>query len=202
MRETAHAFLKAQTAGLPGQVEINTGQFDARTQLPACAAMEAFLPAGSRAWGRISVGVRCDSPVTWTVYVPAQVSVITEYLVTARPIRPGQIVSPQDLTIRTGDLAAQPQNTLTDMAQAIGHHARYALAAGNTLRADMLRLPPAVRQGQTVKIVGVGGSGFRVTNEGRALNGGADGDQIRVRLANGQVISGTARSGGIVEVRF
>jgi len=202
VREAVHAFLARETAGLPGTVRVEVGELDARNQLPACAALTAFMPAGTRAWGRISVGVRCDSPVTWTAYVPAQVAVTTEYLVTARPIRPGQIVSPADLATRVGDLAAQPDNTLTDMAQAVGHHARHAVASGNTLRADMLRLPPAVRQGQTVKVVSGGDAGFRVTSEGRALNAAADGEPVRVRMGTGQVVSGTARNGGVVEVRY
>jgi flagella basal body P-ring formation protein FlgA len=66
----------------------------------------------------------------------------------------------------------------------------------------MLRLPPAVRQGQTVKVVSGGDAGFRVTSEGRALNGAADGEPVRVRMSTGQVLSGTARNGGVVEVRY
>jgi flagella basal body P-ring formation protein FlgA len=202
VRQAIEAFLARETAGLPGTVRVEVGELDARNQLPACAALTAFMPAGTRAWGRISVGVRCDSPVTWTAYVPAQVAVTTEYLVTARPIRPGQMVSPADLATRVGDLTAQPDDTLTDMAQAVGHHARHAVASGNTLRANMLRLPPAVRQGQTVKVVSGGDAGFRVTSEGRALNGAADGEPVRVRMSTGQVLSGTARNGGVVEVRY
>lgn len=201
VEQTVRLFLERETAGLAGEIQLTVGQLDATNQLPPCASLEAFLPPGKRAWGQISVGVRCDSPVVWSVYVPAQVSVMTEYLITARPIRRGQIVGPQDLAREYGDLAAQPANTLTDPTQAVGHHTRYAVATGNTVRADMLRLPPAVQQGQTVKIVGIG-QGFSVSNEGRALNRAGDGESVRVRLANGQVVTGTARNGGVVEVRF
>ncbi len=201
VEDTARAFLEAEAAGLPGRVEVSVGAFDPGNQLPRCAALEAFLPSGTRAWGRISVGVRCVSPVVWTAYLPSQVAVMTDYLMTAQAIRPGQIIGPDDIALEHGDLAALPANTLTDPSSAIGHHARFAVAAGNPLRADMLRLPPAVQQGQTVKIVG-SGAGFSVTNEGRALNRASEGDMVRVRLPNGQVVTGTARAGGIVEVRF
>jgi flagella basal body P-ring formation protein FlgA len=201
VRDAVARHLERETAGLPGRIEIEVGPVDPGNQLPACAALGAFFPAGTRAWGRISVGVRCESPVSWTIYVPARVAVMTEFLVTARPLRPGQIVGHADLERRFGDLAAEPASTLTELAQAVGQRARYAVAAGNTLRADMLRLPPAVKQGQTVKIVGSGG-GFSVSNEGRALNAAAEGEAVRVRLNNGQVVSGTARGGGVVEVSF
>ncbi|WP_343035047.1 flagellar basal body P-ring formation chaperone FlgA [Aromatoleum diolicum] len=194
-------YLEQQTSGLPGKVVLKVEQFDPQNQLPPCAALEPFLPPGTRAWGRINVGVRCNSPVTWTAYLPAQVSVIGEYLVTTRPIRSGQIVAPADLERRSGDLSSEAANTLTDMTQAVGHSMRYTVAAGSPLRADMLRLPQAIRQGQTVKVLGSGAS-FTVANEGRALNAAAAGEAVRVRLGNGQVISGTARTDGTVELNF
>ncbi len=198
---TVRGFLEQQTAGLPGEVTITLSPFDARNRLPACAALQAFLPGGVRAWGQLSVGVRCDSPVTWTAYLQAQVAVVGDYLVTARPLRAGQIVGPADLARRRGDLAALPDNTLTDATQAHGHRTRYAIAAGNPLRGDMLRVPNAVRQGQDVPVVSVG-PGFRVSSEGRALNSAAPGDSVRVRMPNGQVVTGTAQAGGTVEVPF
>lgn len=194
-------FLLSQATGLPGEVTIQVSPLDPNNQLPACAALEPFLPAGTRAWGRISVGVRCDSPVTWTAYMQAQVSVVADYLVTARPLRAGQIVGPADLGQRRGDLTALSDNTLTDSTQAMGHHTRFAVAAGTPLRGDMLRVPHAVRQGQTVPVISAG-PGFRVSSEGRAMNNAAPGESVRVRLANGQVVTGIAQAGGTVEVSF
>lgn len=193
--------LSRETAGLPGELSLTVGAIDERNRLPPCEALEAFLPTGTRAWGQISVGVRCLAPVAWTVYVPAKVAVVSDYLVTARPIRPGQIIGPADIERRRGDLAALGDRTLTEPEQAVGHHARFAVASGQPLRTDMLRLPDAIKQGQTVRILGIG-ERFQVANEGRAMNRAADGEPVRVRLANGQVVSGVARIGGIVEVRF
>jgi flagella basal body P-ring formation protein FlgA len=53
--------------------------------------------------------------------------------------------------------------------------------------------------GQTVKIA-VGGSGFRINAEGKAMNSAALGQNVQVKMASGQIISGIARSGGFVEV--
>lgn len=194
-------FLDKETRGLPGRVQIDLTPLDARNQLPPCAAIAPFLPAGARAWGRISVGVRCDSPVTWTAYLQAHVAVMADHVVTKRPLRAAQIVGPDDIDLRHGDLTALPDNTLTDASQAIGHHTRYAVAAGMPLRGEMLRIPPAVQQGQTVQVLSVG-PGFRVGGEGRALNNAAPGESVRVRMPNGQVVTGTARAGGGVEIVF
>ncbi len=201
VQRVARAFLEQSTHGLPGEVAIDLGKLDANNQLPPCTALSAFLPAQARAWGQINVGVRCDSPVVWSVYLPARVSVTADYLVTAQALRAGQIVGPADIARKRGDLAALPGDTLTDPAQAQGYHTRHALAAGNALRASMLRIPDAVRQGQNVQIVGVG-EGFSVASEGRAMNNAAPGDTVRVRMPSGQVVTGTARADGTVEVGF
>ena len=197
----ARDVLEREARGLPGEVEIDVGTFDPANQLPPCASLQAFVPHGARAWGRLSVAVRCDSPVVWTVYLPAQVSVITDYLVTVRPLHAGHILGPDDVRRERGDLAAQPADTLTELSQAVGSHTRHAIATDSPVRRNMLRLPPAVSQGQTVKVVGAG-SGFNVSSEGRALNRAAAGESVRVRLDSGQVITGTARAGGVVELRF
>jgi flagella basal body P-ring formation protein FlgA len=52
-----------------------------------------------------------------------------------------------------------------------------------------------------VKLVSEG-PGFRVSAEGRALGNAADGQLVQVRAPSGQTVSGIARSGGIVEVRY
>jgi flagella basal body P-ring formation protein FlgA len=201
VREAARAFLEAEAAGLPGEVSVTVGRMDPLNQLPACAELVPFFPAGARAWGQTNVGMRCDSPVEWTIYLPARVEVFTDYVVVARPLRPGQIVGLADLKRERGDLAALPEATITDPAQAVGQHVRIAVGAGTPLRSTHLRLPPAVRQGQNVKVVSKG-PGFSVSSEGRALNGAGAGETVRVRMPGGQVVSGIARNGGVVEIDY
>ena len=74
-------------------------------------------------------------------------------------------------------------------------------AGRETLRKMVLRVPHAVRQGQNVTVLGVG-AGFRVASEGRAMNNAAPGEKVRVRLADGQVVTGTAQAGGTVALEF
>ena len=67
LRQLAEQYLQAQSAGLQGQVAIKVGTLDARMNLAACAAPEAFQQPGARAWGKTTVGVRCGAPTPWTV---------------------------------------------------------------------------------------------------------------------------------------
>jgi flagella basal body P-ring formation protein FlgA len=194
-------FLRVQTRGLPGQVSFSIGTVDPNNQLAPCPALEAFLPAGGRAWGRTSLGVRCQVEGGWSIYVPVQVKVVGDYFVTARPLARGQAIAPADLARRSGDLAELPAGVVTEETQAIGKSANVGLQAGQLLRSDLLRAPPAVLQGQGVKVVSKG-KGFQVATEGKALNNAAEGQVVQVRTANGQTLSGIARPDGVVEVGY
>ncbi len=194
-------YLHVQTQGLPGKVSYSAGPLDQHTQLETCSAFEPFLPQGSRLWGKTTIGVRCLGPARWTVYVPVQVKIFGSYLVTARQLTPGQLLSGADVVSQSGDLGTLPAGVLTDPAQAVGKTVRNGIAAGQPLRGDFLIAPWAVQQGQSVKLVSAG-AGFTVSNEGKALNNATDGQIAQVRTNSGQVVSGVARSGGIVEVSY
>lgn len=196
---TVKQFLQKETQGLPGRVNYSIGALDPRTQLTPCPAVEAFQPAAGRLWGKTTIGVRCNAPNGWTVYVPVQISVTANYLATAKPLSQGQVLTQADLLTQSGDLAALPSGILTESAQAIGKTLRNSVAAGQPLRSDMLSAPLIIKQGQAVKLV-AGGTGFSVTGDGIALGNAAEGQTVQVRTPNGTAISGVARQGNIVEV--
>lgn len=199
VRAEVSRFLNIQSRSLPGEVSIQVGDFAADNVLPSCLQLEAFLPPGSRQWGRLTVGVRCLAPSTWSAYVPAEVRVRGIYLVTAAPLLAGQVVGPDDLRRETGELSTQATDVLTDPSQAVGYAARVSLPAGKPLAASQLRLPPAVIQGQPVKVISRG-PGFQVANDGTALSTASDGQGAQVRLSTGQVVRGVARNGGFIEI--
>lgn len=201
LRQTVEQFLHTQAAGLSGNTSIAVGAIDPRLNLPACATPEAFLPAGSRAWGKTTVGVRCTAPVSWTVYVPATVRVHGDYVVAAAPLAQGQSISANNLAKAKGDLTTLPAGVVTDAALAIGRTLSISLPAGAPLRQDVLRAQQAIQQGQMVRVMSTG-PGFRVSAEARALNNANDGQVAQARTASGQVVSGVARMGGIIEVTY
>ena len=192
-------FLRIQTQGLPGKVSYRITPLDNRTQIAACDAFEPFLPANAPPWGKLSVGIRCLGPSSWTIYMQAQISVQTNYVVAARPLMIGQTISASDIVSRSGDLGALPSGVLMEADQAIGKTVKMGISSGQPLRSDQLVAPWVVKQGQTVKTISQG-SGFSVSSEGRALNNAAEGQIVQVRTPSGQTVSGIARMGGVVEI--
>lgn len=198
IRETALAYAKAQTQSLPGKVDIRIGEIDPRTVLRACAAPEAFLPGGSQMFGKINIGVRCNEQPGWTIFLQADIRVTATLLVANRPLSQNTVLGENDFSLQSGELG-QP-GILTDPAQAVGKTLKFGIGAGQVLRQDMLRAPFVVTQNQTVE-VRVQSKGFAIRSSGQVLNNGAEGQSVQVRMASGQVVSGTATKDGAVEVR-
>jgi flagella basal body P-ring formation protein FlgA len=194
-------YLRVQTGSLPGRVTYSAGAIDSRLMLAACGALEVFLPPGARLWGNTSLGVRCNAPVAWSIYVAVKVIVTGAYVTTSRALPAGQLLSEADLAINQGDLTQMPGSTITETSQALGKFLVHALAAGQAMRADLLRTPSAILHGQNVKVVSQG-KGFSVSAEGKALGNASVGQVAQVRMNSGQTVSGIARADGLVEVQF
>lgn len=197
-RAVVESFLLAQTAGLAGKVGIRVDS-PAAGPLPACQSLQAFLPQGVSAWGRLSVGLRCAGEQPWTRFVAAQVVVDGSYLVAARPIAAGQAASPGDFVMRTGDLARLPKTVVTDPAQLEGLVATNAIAPGTPLRQDLWRGAVVIQQGQPVRLLAQG-DGFVASTEGKAMTRAAVGGTVQVRTAEGRLLSGVATGHGQVKL--
>jgi flagella basal body P-ring formation protein FlgA len=200
IRRAVEDFLRTQIKGLPGAASYSIGNIDAERLTGTCEGFDVSMGNGARPWGKTQVVVGCRGG-TWKLWVPVQIRVVAEYLVISRPISAGQKLTDSDVRGQLGELSDLPNGVLMDKGQAIGRTAIASLTAGRPLRADMLRLPIVVQQGQNVKIVGTG-SGFQVTNEGRALTSAVVGQVTQVRLNSGQILSGVVRADGSVEIRF
>jgi flagella basal body P-ring formation protein FlgA len=201
VKKAIESWLKIQSKGLPGQVSHEIGAIDPGNQLVPCANFDISRQAGARPWGRTNIMVRCLDEAGWRIYVPVHIHVKADYLISARPVAQGQTLVAEDIATQLGDLSELPANILTDPALAVGKVASASIPAGRLLRADMLKALTSVRQGQTVKVVSRG-PGFAVANEGKALNNAVEGQVVQVRLADGQVVSGIAKTGGTVEITY
>ena len=194
-------FLDAQNKGLPGQASYSIGAINASGLPDDCRSLSVTMDANARPWGKTHVNVRCTAGSTWSLYVPVDIHVLVDYIVSARPLHAGQVISAADIRQRQGDLAELPQGILIDPTQAIGQLSRVSLPADRPLRAAMLPQPLVVKQGQNVKVVS-GGVDFQVSSDGRALNNAAMDQVVQVRLASGQVISGIAQKDGTVAIAY
>ncbi|MDC8444478.1 MAG: flagellar basal body P-ring formation protein FlgA [Nitrosomonas sp.] len=193
-------YINSHVTNPGGVVQVEVGQIDSRIMLPECAHLEPFAPPGSRLWGKTSVGVRCGGALGWTIYVPAEIKIMTNVLHVARPIARDQTIGFDDVSLQMVNLTQFPEGVFTEHSQAVGKIAAVNITAGQPVRPNMVRAPFTILRGQNVKLTVVG-RGFNVSSEGLALSDASDGQLLQVRNPSGRIISGLARHNGVVEVR-
>lgn len=199
MRKAITGYLEQQATTLPGPARFEIGAIKTDTIAAGCRRMVVGTPSGARPWGRSHVQVKCSEGANWSLFVPVEIHVDAEYVVSARPLRAGQLLSEADLTTRRGDLAELPATVVTDPRQALGQIANAALPADRPLRSDALRKPVVLRQGQSARVVSAGSS-FQVSSEGKAMGNAVAGQVVQMRMASGQIVSGVAQADGSVRV--
>ncbi|MDX8379469.1 MAG: flagellar basal body P-ring formation chaperone FlgA [Gallionella sp.] len=197
LRATVARFVKQQTASMGGKVAFTVDNIDPRVILQACNKLQAFLPTGSQLIGRVSVGVHCLKKNGWRIYIPVQIRITRDLLISAHSLMRGQIIHSDDLSRLSTETT---QNIgMTDKQEVIGKVLRYSIAARYMLRANMLRDPYTVKQGQAVRIA-IKASGFTLTSTGVAMRNASAGETVRVRTTSGRMVSGIADANGVVEI--
>ena len=179
-------FLIEQARPLGDSVSVTVQRAQAR--LPACENPQPFLPRNNqRLYGRVAVGVDCNGEKGRTRYVQADVSVTIEHVVLARDVPRGATLTPQDVLLEKGLLEKLPRQAVKRIEGAVGLVATRALRAGTTLQSYQLRRENLVKRGQTVSVI-ARGEGFQVRREAQAMDNGAMGEQVRLRIANGELL--------------
>ncbi|ABM43933.1 MULTISPECIES: flagellar basal body P-ring formation chaperone FlgA [Diaphorobacter] len=193
------ALAQAQAGGLPLRMEVSVGTLDSRLRLAPCARVEPYLPAGARLWGRTRLGLRCvDGPTRWNVFLPITVKAFGPAWVLAGNVGTGAVLSEQDAIEAEVDWAAEPAAIVANPKDWVGQTATRPLSAGQALRQNMVRAPDLFKAGSAVRVV-VQGPGYAVTSSGQAMSAGAQGQSVRVRMANGRIIGGTVLEDGTIE---
>lgn len=198
--DAIRAFVERQVPPGAGRVDVQIGQLDPRLQLAPCARVEPAWPAGTRAWGRAAIALRCVDGANWSVSLPVNVVVRGRAVVAGEPLAAGAAPAGASLRLEEAELTREPGTPVTDPAQLVGKTLLRPVQAGQVLRLEHLRATQTVAPGDPVRIQLVG-QGFVIQADGQALAGAGDGQPIRVRTENGRILSGTLR-GRTVEVRI
>ncbi len=178
---------------------ISIENIDNRLTLPACGTtLDTFLPSGAKVQGKTTVGVRCQSPKPWTLYVPANVTTITQVLVTSTPLRRGHVMTAGDISLHSKNTSQLNAAYLSNPDQVVGKVLKKNLANKALLTPAVLTEPHIIHKGQHVDLrAGLGG--LNVSAPAIALMGGAVGDRIRVKnVSSGKIVEGAILASGVV----
>ena len=182
----------------PLRMEVDVGALDERLRLAPCARIEPYLPAGARLWGRSRLGLRClEGTARWNVFLPLTIKAFGPAWVLTSNVPMGTALTEADAMQAEVDWAAEPASILADPSMWVGQVTSRQLVSGQALRQSMVRAPHAFKVGAQVRVVAEG-PGYAVTSMGQALVAGAVGQTVRIRMANGRIISGIVDETGAV----
>ncbi|CQJ58889.1 flagellar basal body P-ring biosynthesis protein FlgA [Yersinia intermedia] len=174
------------------KVVIKTPQ----NQWPQCELPDITLPANARPWGNISLSVRCEGVRR---FIQTQVQVSGHYAVAGRQLAVGEKIAASDIQMKQGRLDTLPPGALLEPHFAQGAVSLRRINAGQPLTRNMLRRLWVIKAGQEVQVLAQG-EGFNVNSNGKAMNNAAIQDNVRVRMASGQIVSGTVGEDGTIRI--
>ena len=148
----------------------------------------------------MTVGVRCDAPVAWTLYVPVRISQNLQVLVLNRSVGRGEIIAADMLSLQSRDTATLPYGYLGNPADALGKTLKRPMVAGSVLSPDAIESQRIIKRGQLVTVFSRIG-GLEVRAEATALSDAGLGDRLRVESKSShRVVEGLVRSADSIEV--
>ena len=202
IEEAIEAYVSHRTADRNGRLEIEVGYIDPRLRLARCGhEPEVFLPPNTTLSGRTTVGVQCQEPERWRIYIPVEVRHMVAVVVARNPVYRGETVERSDLGQESRDTSGLRGGHFTEVADVAGQQAQRRLRPGRVITERDVAPPVVVKRGSRVTI-SAGSGGFAVSMEGEALSDGRRGEVIPVRnLSSEREIEAEVVGPGRVKVR-
>lgn len=136
------------------------------------------------------------------IQIVADVKAMMDVVTPTRWIRPQQLLTEADVTMRRVALSALRHDFVHTLDQAVGKTTIRPLSPNQPISRTALRLPPVVRKGDRVIIQAKRG-GLLVQAVGIAKRPGGLGETIPVQnQTSGREVLGIVRKAGLVEVTF
>lgn len=192
--------------GMPLQAEIVLNTRDNLIPVAAGAAtsvgvLEAtYDPAGQRFTAVVEVPA--GAPGAARQYIAGRVHLTTAVPVLVASMRQGDRITARDIDWVTVRVDQLKRDTITDPEQLIGRTPRRFVQAGTPVQGIEIDKPRLISKGATVTMI-YHTPYMQLTAQGRALEHGAQGDQVRIQnMQSNQTVTGIVRDENLVTVQI
>ena len=173
-----YALSQASTQATIDNIEVTVGNLDPRLRLVPCQSeLIAFTPPGSRAMGNTTIGIRCDNPKPWSIYIPVKVAVYSPAVIVINPVRRGDLITATDVELKKVDISLVRGKPFKQLDLVIGSKSKNTLNPGSII--DMNSVCVVCKGDQVV--ITASNTAISVKMSGMALSDGSIGDSIRVQ---------------------
>jgi len=157
-----------------------------------CVSNSALLPEGNITYkvvpprntdflGNVPLSVlfKVNRRFEKKIWATVNIEVLTEMVVTKRPLRRYHMITEDDIHLKKMDLSKVKSNAVTTYEEVLGKRTKRAIKTGEVLRTDHIELPPLVKRGDVVSIIAET-DGLRITALGEVRKKGCRGERIKV----------------------
>jgi flagella basal body P-ring formation protein FlgA len=203
IEQVAYEFSLAKAQESYDNPQVVIGKLDTRLRLQTCNGTLNAFSKNTTAWlGKKTVGVKCDSPVAWTVYIPVQIKIFKPVYIAVRSLEAKTIITQQDLKLQQWDVGSLRQGYVKASKLIIGQQLKYSLAMGTVINSTHLRPQKVVRRGEYITLVAVAGK-MEVRMNGTALSDASLGQRIKVKnTSSKRIVEGIVDAPGIVKIQL
>ncbi|PHS19799.1 MAG: flagella basal body P-ring formation protein FlgA [Kangiella sp.] len=179
IRNTAKVFLEEMTNSADtNDVELNVGRLDPRLKLKKCAEpLLAFLPQGSNSYGKLNIGVMCNGPVPWKIFISATKYHFQTVVIASNSLAKGKLISQQDLSYKRVQVNNFRKQPAIDNSQVVMTSARRFIRAGSIIYMNNICM---ICKGHKVS-VSAGSKYLSINLEAEALADASVGETVRLR---------------------
>jgi flagella basal body P-ring formation protein FlgA len=192
---------QARAKGLQS-IHVEVFPLDQRVSLRKCEQPVSVLKDHIQSvLGRVTIGMRCETPEPWTIYLRGRVTSLVSIPVLNVPINRAEPIGEDDVVFQEMEIDTDLRGVVIDPTQIIGKIAVRNLIASEPLRQSDLKAPQLISRGQSVNITSRAG-GLIVTMKGKALGNARAGDRLWVQnQSSNKRVEGEVTSEGEVLVQ-
>lgn len=183
-------------------LEVSLSPAANNLQVQRCEeAIQVSVPNQSSSSQINTLEMTCLGKVSWHIYVPVDVKILTNVLVAKETIPGREIITQDMITTAKYDKNQLYSGFYTDPKDIEGQVAINSITSGTVLTKKNIQSPILINRNQTVSIINRHG-GIMVKAEGIAKSSGALNDVIKVmNPSSKRTIDAVVVSGSSVEVR-
>lgn len=137
-----------------------------------------------------------------TIVMSVRIEIFKEIVVAKKDIEKNSVINENDVETARKEVTILPPYYVTNIKDVVSHTAKIKVPQGSIVYSTMVKLPPVVQKGSTVKIQ-VSGENVFVSAQGIALEDGQAGQTIKIRRADSKdTLDVQVINSGVVEVKL
>ncbi|MEL7024003.1 MAG: flagellar basal body P-ring formation chaperone FlgA [Pseudomonadota bacterium] len=196
--DVAEARVLADRGGTASSTRAAADPLDPNLRVQRCASPLSTRYPGLTTGPRVTVGVVCDGPQRWQVFVSIRAIAWQPVVVLKHNAPRGAVLTADDVEIRRADVSTMTLGYFTEINAVVGRTMVRSVSQGQTLTPSAVTARRDIQKGQVVSLIAAIGSA-EIRMSGEALSDSAIGQRVRVKnLSSGRTVEGTVRKDGSI----